>query len=111
MPLSSKLPPDYVWRDEHGQQTLYLNDRPLARVRRVAAGWRAEILFDAPGVAAQQAAVRGPEYGRIWACRWVAQRQRLVATACGRPDLVPPVIHGPPRRNLAWQAPSWARSF
>lgn len=110
MPFSSKLPPDYVWQEDGEQHTLYLGDVALVRIKPLGAGWIAQILLEAPGIVRQQIAVRRVEFGKGWAARWVMQRQRVVANACGRPDLAPPVVHGPVRRSYAWQAPSWAKA-
>lgn len=110
MPSHTQLSPDYGWRQADEAHTLYLNDHPLVRIAPLGAGWLVETLLEAPGLTSQQVAVRHAEYGKGWAVRWVLQRQRLVAAACGRPDLAPPVVHGPFRRSYAWQAPSWSRA-
>jgi hypothetical protein len=110
MSTSVQLPPDYVWEEDNGEQILSLNGYPLVRVAPVGSAWRVETLLEVPDITPQQVAVRRAEYGRGWANRWVLQRQRLIAPACGRPELAPPVVHGPPRRIFAWQMPSWARA-
>jgi hypothetical protein len=110
MPFNTKLSPDYVWRQAGEAHTLYLDEHALARIAPSGAGWLVETLLDTPGITPQQVAVRRAEYGKGWVGRWILQRQRLVAAACGRPDLAPPVIHGPPRRCYVWQAPSWSRA-
>lgn len=109
MPFSSKLPPDFLWREDDGHPTLYLDAHAVARIRPVGNGWIVETLLDAPGLNRQQVAIRGVEFGRGWAHRWVQQRLRLVANACHRPDLAPPIVHGPIRRTYRWQLPSWAK--
>ncbi len=109
MTVSNKLPPDFFWQQDHDQHTLFLDTVALARVAPVGLGWRVDTLLEVPGIPLQQVAVRHADYGKSWATRWVLQRQRAVAAACGRLDLVPPVAPTPPRRIYAWQAPSWAR--
>lgn len=109
MTVSNKLPPDFFWQQEHDQHTLFLDTIPLARVAPVGLGWRVDTLLEVPGITPQQVAVRHADYGKSWATRWVLQRQRAVAAACGRLDLIPPVAPTPPRRVYAWQVPSWAR--
>jgi len=110
MSTSIQLPPDYVWEEENGEQILSLNGYPLVRVAPVGSAWRVETLLEVPDITPQQVAVRRAEYGRGWANRWVLQRQRVIASACGRPELAPSVVHGLPRRIFAWQMPSWARA-
>lgn len=110
MTVSNKLPPAFRWQEDRDEFTLFLDSHPLVKVAPVGSGWRVDTLLEAPGIGLQQVAVRRAEYGKSWATRWVLQRQRAIATACGREDLIPPVAPAPPRRTYAWQAPSWARA-
>lgn len=105
----AKLPLDYVWRQEADQHTLHLNDHALIRIVPVGAGWIVRTLLHVPGISPQQFAVRSVDSGKGWATRWTLDRQRVIARACGREDLAPPVVHAPPRRSFAWQHASWTR--
>lgn len=92
MPIAYHLPPEYQWRHEGTQQTLYLGDHDLIRVDPVRSGWIVQAIFKVPGVALQRFAVRSAESGRRHALRWTSERQRIIAHACGRDDLAPPII-------------------
>lgn len=107
---SSKLPSDFIWRQEQNEHTLYLDLTPIAKVLPVGGGLMVQSVLGVPGVEPLLFAVRSVENGKGSAIRWVAQRQRLIARACGRDDLAPPVVHGPPRRWYPWQYPSGIRA-
>lgn len=110
MPARDKLSPDYVWRQQNDQHTLHLGEHALVRVEPFGTAWIARTLLTCTGITPQQCIVRNVDLGKGWATRWVLQRQRLIANACERPDLAPPVVHGPARRMYAWQRPGWARA-
>jgi hypothetical protein len=105
----AKLPLDYVWRQEADQHILHLGNHSLICVLPVGAGWIVRTLLNVPGISPQQFAVRSVDSGKGWATRWTLDRQRLIARACGREDLAPPVVTAPPRRSFAWQHASWTR--
>lgn len=111
MAAKSQLPPDFIWRDDGDVHTLYLDHHPIARVEPVGrGGWMVQTIIQAPGMQPQRFAARSVSLGRGRAARWALERQRLIARACGREDLAPPIVHGPPRRSFAWQQPSWCRA-
>lgn len=111
MPAAAKLPPDYNWQEKDGRHVFCLGDKPLVRVcRKGFGGWVVQPVVEAIGIDRQELAVRSLAAGRAAAVRWVSQRQRVVARVCGREDLAPPVVHGPPRRWYAWQYASWTKA-
>ena len=111
MTANCKLPPDFIWQQEGDTHTLYLDKHQIVRVAPVGkGGWMMETVIQEPGIEPQRFAVRTVDLGRGSAARWVLQRMRLIAKACGREDLAPPVVHGPARRIHAWQYPSWSRA-
>lgn len=105
MPFNATLPPDFVWREDDDQMTLQLDDRPLARIRPMGAGWVVETTLEASGLSPHLVAVRSVAAGQRWATRWVKERQRLIATACARPDLAPMVVPQAATRRRSWQTP------
>ena len=80
------LPPAYVWHaDEHGQHTLLLKDCPIVTVGPMGAGWLIRVVLKGHGIEPLEYAVRSLDRGKGWAQRWVKQRERMVARACGQP--------------------------
>lgn len=110
MPLIGTLPPNFVWRVIDDQVILLLDSCHVARIRPMGAGWVMETLVEAPGLAAHQVAVRSVAAGQRWATRWAKERQRLIAAACGRPDLAPAAPPTPSSPRRRWQAPTWRRA-
>ena len=86
MGFSNELPPAYVWQDgpDH-QHTLLLRDCPIVTVGPLGAGWRIQVVLKGDGIPPSEYTVRSLERGKAWAQRWVKQRERLVAKACGLP--------------------------
>lgn len=93
MGFSNQLPLKYVWR-EHGndEYTLLLHDCPIITVGPLGSGWRIQVVLKGEGIEPQEYTVRSLERGKSWAQRWVKQRERLVARACGHPVKPPPLI-------------------
>lgn len=88
---------------------LAINPSSVFPARGSAGGWFS-LWLKQIGIDRQELAVRSLAAGRAAAVRWVSQRQRVVARVCGREDLAPPVVHGPPRRWYAWQYASWTKA-
>jgi hypothetical protein len=98
MTANCKLPPDFIWQQEGNAHALYLDKRQIARVAPVGkGGWMMETVILEPGIEPQRFAVRTVDLGRGSAARWVLQRMRLIAKACGREV-------GTPRRS--WPSPA-----
>jgi len=86
MAAPNDLPPAYAWHaDEDGQHTLSLNACPIVTVGPMGAGWLIRVVLKGRGIEPLEYAVRSLERGKSWAQRWVKQRERLVARACGQP--------------------------
>lgn len=51
----------------------------------VGAGWLIRVVLKGHGIEPLEYAVRSLDRGKGWAQRWVKQRERLVAKACGHP--------------------------
>lgn len=83
-----RLPADYGWRHEGGKHTLFLGNCPLVVIEAQGAGWLVRTALHARDIAQQRLLVRKVDAGKRWAARWVRDRQRLIARACNRPDLL-----------------------
>lgn len=86
MGINNHLPLPYVWREDDRQEhTLLLNDCPIVTVGPQGSGWRIRVVLEGEGIEPLEYAVRSLERGKSWAQKWVKQRERLVARACGHP--------------------------
>lgn len=100
MGMSNALPSAYLWsEDPEGQYTLSLNDCPILRVGPLGSGWRIQIVLVGDGIEQQEYTVRSLERGKSWAQRWVKQRERLVAKACGNSVPTLPAVSSFRRRS------------
>ena len=90
-----RLPPAYVWLAEAEKHTLFLAECPLVVIEPQGGAWLVRTVLEAPDIAPQRLLVRTVDAGKRWGARWIKDRQRLIAKACDRPDLMPP----PPKPN------------
>jgi hypothetical protein len=82
MTSSAKLAPEYCWRQELDQHTLYLAGVPIVRVEPLVHGLIVRSLIHAPNLQPLEVMVATVPRGKALAIRWTAEREALIHKAC-----------------------------
>lgn len=78
----AKLTPEYFWRQELDQHTLYLAGVPIVRVEPLVRGLIVRSLIHAPNLQPLEVMVATVPRGQALAIRWTAEREALIHKAC-----------------------------
>jgi hypothetical protein len=107
MPNTLELSLDYEWRQDGDQHTLHLGEHALMRIDPERDVWILRSMLSASGLTPLRFAVRSVEIGKSKAVLWTMERQHIIAHACGRDDLVPPLSYYLPHLSYAGELANW----
>jgi hypothetical protein len=77
-----KLAPEYCWRQELDQHTLYLSGVPVVCVEPLVQGLIVRSLIHAPNLRPLEVMVATVPRGKALAIRWTAEREAVIKKAC-----------------------------